>query len=205
MIAAGTDYAIFLIGRYHEARQAGEDRETAYYTAYRGVAHVILASGLTIAGATFCLSFTRLPMFQTMGAPCAVGVLVAVAVTLTLVPAVLTVASRFGLLEPKRAMSVRGWRRVVRQSCAGPCPSLWRRARSLWLACWHCRVQGRATKTARICPRTPPRISGGRPPSAISPRRGCCPKSSLIESDHDMRNSADFLVLNKLAKGIFRR
>ncbi len=29
-IAAGTDYAIFLVGRYHEARQAGEDRETAY-------------------------------------------------------------------------------------------------------------------------------------------------------------------------------
>ena len=61
-IAAGTDYGIFFMGRYHEARQAGEDRETAYYTAYRGVAHVILASGLTIAGATYCLSFTRLPI-----------------------------------------------------------------------------------------------------------------------------------------------
>ena len=79
-IAAGTDYGIFLMGRYHEARQAGEDRETAYYTAYRGVAHVILASGLTIAGATYCLRFTRLPAFQTMAAPCAVGMLVAVAV-----------------------------------------------------------------------------------------------------------------------------
>ena len=68
-LAAGTDYGIFFVGRYHEARQAGEDRETAYYTTYRGVAHVVLASGLTIAGATYCLSFTRLPMFQTMGAP----------------------------------------------------------------------------------------------------------------------------------------
>ena len=28
-IAAGTDYGIFFIGRYQEARQAGEDRETA--------------------------------------------------------------------------------------------------------------------------------------------------------------------------------
>ncbi len=26
----------------------------------------------------------------------------------------------------------------------------------------------------------------------------------MIESDHDMRNPADFLVLNKLAKGVFR-
>ncbi|MGA9493438.1 MAG: MMPL family transporter, partial [Mycobacterium sp.] len=64
-IAAGTDYGIFFIGRYQEARQAGEDREAAYYTTYRGVAKVVLASGVTIAGALFCLSFTRLPYFQT--------------------------------------------------------------------------------------------------------------------------------------------
>lgn len=44
-IAAATDYAIFLIGRYHEARRAGEDRERAYYTMFRGTAHVVLASG----------------------------------------------------------------------------------------------------------------------------------------------------------------
>lgn len=37
-IAVGTDYGIFFIGRYHEARQAGEDRQTAFYTTYRSVA-----------------------------------------------------------------------------------------------------------------------------------------------------------------------
>ena len=58
-IAAATDYAIFLIGRYQEARGAGEDRESAYYTMFGGTAHVVLGSGLTIAGATFCLHFTR--------------------------------------------------------------------------------------------------------------------------------------------------
>ena len=78
-IAAGTDYGIFFFGRYQEARQAGEDRETAYYSMYRGVAPVVLASGLTIAGAIFCLHFTRLPYFHTMGAPCAIGMLAAVA------------------------------------------------------------------------------------------------------------------------------
>lgn len=66
-IAAGTDYGIFLIGRYREARAAGEDRETAYYTTFHGVTPVVLGSGLTIAGATFCLVFTRLPWFTTMG------------------------------------------------------------------------------------------------------------------------------------------
>ena len=41
-IAAGTDYAIFLIGRYQEARQSGQERQDAYYTAFHGVGHVIL-------------------------------------------------------------------------------------------------------------------------------------------------------------------
>src|SRR6202158_5554471 len=110
-IAAGTDYAIFLVGRYHEALQVGEDRVTAFYTMYHGTAHVILGSGLTIAGATYCLSFTRLPYFQTLGVPLAIGMLVSVVAALTMAPALITVASRFGLLDPKRKMKTRGWRR----------------------------------------------------------------------------------------------
>src|SRR5690606_15694310 len=66
-IAASTAYAIFLIGRYQEARSIGEDRESAYYTMFHGTAHVVLGSGMTIAGATFCLSFCRLPYFQSLG------------------------------------------------------------------------------------------------------------------------------------------
>src|SRR5271156_4702191 len=98
-IAAGTDYAIFVMGRYHEARGIGEDREQAFYTMFHGTAHVVLGSGLTVAGAMYCLSFTRLPWFQTMGVPCAVGLLVAVFAALTLGPAVLAVASFFKLLD----------------------------------------------------------------------------------------------------------
>ena len=112
-IAAATDYAIFLIGRYQEARSVGEDREQAYYTMFRGTAHVVLGSGLTIAGAVFCLSFTRLPYFQTMGVPLAIGMFITVIAALTLGPAIISVASRFGkTLEPKRAMRTRGWRKV---------------------------------------------------------------------------------------------
>lgn len=69
-IAASTDYAIFMLGRYHESRYAGEDRETAFYTMFHGTAHVILGSGLTIAGAMYCLSFARLPYFETLARHC---------------------------------------------------------------------------------------------------------------------------------------
>ena len=83
-----------------------------------------MASGLTIAGACFCLSFTRLPSFQALGVPCAVGVAVAVAVAVTLIPAVLTVGGRFGLFEPKRKIKVRGWRRVGTAIVRWPAPIL---------------------------------------------------------------------------------
>lgn len=51
---------------------------------FDGTAHVVLGSGLTIAGATFCLSFTRLPYFQTLGVPLAIGIIVVVVTGLTL-------------------------------------------------------------------------------------------------------------------------
>ena len=46
VIAAGTDYAIFAVGRYQEARGVGEDRETAYYSMFGGTAHVVLGLSL---------------------------------------------------------------------------------------------------------------------------------------------------------------
>ena len=71
---------------------------------FGGTAHVVLGSGLTIAGATFCLHFTNLPYFQTLGIPLAIGMVVVVAAALTLGPAVISVVSRFRqVLEPKRS------------------------------------------------------------------------------------------------------
>jgi putative drug exporter of the RND superfamily len=43
-IAAGTDYAIFVLGRYQEARSLGEDREQSFYTMFHGTAHVVVRS-----------------------------------------------------------------------------------------------------------------------------------------------------------------
>ena len=91
---------------------------------FQGTARVVLGSGLTIAGATFCLSFTRLPLFQTLGIPLAIGMVIAVFAALTLGPAVITVVSRFGLLEPKRQMRVRFWRKVGAAVVRWPGPIL---------------------------------------------------------------------------------
>src|SRR6202012_3059956 len=97
-----------------------EDREQAFYTMFHGTAHVVLGSGLTVAGAMYCLSFTRLPWFQTMGVPCAVGLLVAVFAALTLGPAVLAGASFFKLLDPKLIWQTRNCRRIGTAVVRGP-------------------------------------------------------------------------------------
>jgi RND superfamily putative drug exporter len=203
-MAAGTDYGIFFLGRYQEARQTGEDPESAYYTTYRGVAPVVLASGLTIAGAIFCLSVTRMPYFQTMGIPCAVGLLVAVAVALTLVPAVIAVGSRFGLFDPRRKIGVFGWRRIGTVIVRWPVPIL--------VCTCAIAVLGLLTlpgyKTSYnarlyIANDVPSNLGFAAADRHFSEAR-MMPEILMIESDHDMRNPSDFLVLNKLAKGVFK-
>jgi putative drug exporter of the RND superfamily len=203
-MAAGTDYGIFFIGRYHEARQAGEDRKMAYYTAYRGVAPVVLASGFTIAGATYCLSFARLPVFQTLGAPCALGMLVAVAVALTLVPAVLTIGSRFGLLDPKRTLKVRGWRRVGTAVVRWPAPIFVATCAVALVGLLALSGYKVSYKDRNYMPKDVPGNVGMAAAERHFSQARMLPEILMVESDHDMRNSADFLVLDKLAKGIFR-
>jgi RND superfamily putative drug exporter len=203
-IAAGTDYGIFIIGRYQEARQAGEDRETAFYTMYRGTAHVILGSGLTIAGATFCLSFARMPYFQTLGVPCAVGMLVAVAVALTLGPAVLTVGSRFGLFDPKRLIKVRGWRRVGTAVVRWPLPILAVTCAIALVGLLTLPGYKANYNDREYLPTFVPANEGLTAADRHFSQARMKPEILMIDADHDLRNPTDFLVLDRLAKGIFR-
>ncbi|MEZ0364227.1 RND family transporter [Mycobacterium sp. pUA109] len=203
-IAAGTDYGIFFFGRYQEARQAGQDRETAYYTTYRGVAPVVLASGLTIAGAIFCLSFARMPYFQTIGIPCAVGMFVVVAVALTLVPAALAIGSRFGLFDPKRRIRVRRWRRVGTAIVRWPGPILATSCAVALVGLLTLPGYETSYNDRLYIPRYLPANEGYAAAERHFSQARMMPEILMIETDHDMRNPADFLVLNKLAKGVFR-
>jgi putative drug exporter of the RND superfamily len=202
-IAAGTDYAIFVLGRYQEARSLGEDREQAFYTMFHGTAHVVLGSGLTIAGAMYCLSFTRLPYFQTLGVPCAVGMLVAVFAALTLGPAVLTVGSRFGLFDPKRRMRTRGWRRVGTAIVRWPVPIL---AVSVAIALIGLlALPGYKTNydNRKYLPPYTLANVGYDAAERHFPNARMNPELLLIETDHDMRNPAGMLVLDRIARFVF--
>ncbi|HEU4362025.1 MAG TPA: RND family transporter [Mycobacterium sp.] len=203
-IAAGTDYGIFFIGRYQEARQAGEDRETAYYTTYRGVAPVVLASGLTIAGAVLCLRFARMPYFQSLGIPCAVGLVIAVAVAVTLAPAVLCIGSRFGLFEPRREISARTWRRVGTVIARWPAPVLTVAFAAALVGLLALPGYKTSYDDRLYIPKQIPANLGYAAAERHFPSASMMPDILLLEANHDMRNPTDFLILDKLAKAIFR-
>ena len=202
-IAAGTDYGIFFTGRYQEARQAGEDKQTAFYTSFRSVAKVVVGSGLTIAGAVLCLHFTRLPVYQTLGVATAIGMVVAVVVAVTLVPAVIAVGSRMGLFEPKRKIMARRWRRVGTAVVRWPAPILAATCAVTFVGLLALPAYQASYNDQKFIPQDIPANVGYAAAARHFPQSlMMAPDILLIEADHDMRNPADFLVLNKLAKAV---
>jgi RND superfamily putative drug exporter len=201
-IAAGTDYAIFIVGRYHEARSAGEDRESAYYTMFRGTVHVIVGSGLTIAGAVACLSFTRLPYFQSLGIPAAIGVLVALVAALTLGPAVLVIAGHFGLMDPKRMMRTRGWRRVGTAIVRWPGPILVVTCALALIGLLALPGYKTSYDSRPYLPTDAPAVIGYAAAERHFSEARLNPELLMIETDHDMRNPADMLILERVAKAV---
>jgi RND superfamily putative drug exporter len=203
VIAAGTDYAIFFVGRYQEARGAGEDREKAFYTMFHGTAHIVLGSGLTVAGAVACLSFTRLPYFQSLGIPAALGILVALFGALTLSPAILTLGALVGIFEPKRAMRTRGWRRIGTAIVRWPGPVLVA-ACALALVGLLALPGYKTSYDARpYMPASSPANVGYTAAERHFSRARLEPELLMVETDHDLRDPADMLVLDRVAKAVF--
>ena len=112
MIAgAGTDYAVFLISRYHDYVRLGADSNRAVQSALTSVGKVIAASAATV-GITFIgLGFTTLGLFSTAGVALAIAVGVAFLAAVTLLPAVMVIAGPGGWISPSRELTAHFWRR----------------------------------------------------------------------------------------------
>ncbi|MUL46748.1 MMPL family transporter [Mycobacterium sp. CBMA293] len=203
VIAAGTDYAIFILGRFHEARYAGQDRITAYTTMYHGTAHIILGSGLTIAGAVFCLTFTRLPYFQSLGIPAGAGVLVAVIAALTLAPALLCIGRHFGLFEPVRRLQTQGWRRIGTAIVRWPGPILVVTVGVALIGLIALPGYRTSYDTRPYMPANAPANIGYAAAERHFSQARLNPELLMVQADHDLRNSTDMILLERVAKAVF--
>ena len=111
MAGAGTDYAVFLISRYHDYLRSGADFDQAVSMALASIGKVITASATTV-GITFLLiSFARMGVFKTVGVSSAIGIGVAFLAAVTLLPAILVLAGPRGWVNPRRELTARFWRR----------------------------------------------------------------------------------------------
>jgi putative drug exporter of the RND superfamily len=203
-LGAGTDYGIFLLGRYHEARQAGETREEAYYTAYKGVSPIIIGSGLTIAGAGFCLSFARLDYFHTMGPAVAIAMLLTVSAALTLGPAILTAGSLFGLFDPKRVVKGHFYRRIAASVVRWPVPILAASCAVVMLGAIFVPTYRVSYDDRTYQPTDAPANQGFAASDRHFSQSKLFTEMLMVESDHDLRNSADFISLDRVAKALIR-
>ncbi|MFF7458141.1 MMPL family transporter [Kitasatospora sp. NPDC008115] len=111
VLGAGTDYALLLTARYREELRRHEDRHEAMAFALHRAGPAILASSATVVASMLCLLIAEMNSTSGLGPVCAIGVLVALAAMLTLLPALLVIVGRwvfwpvrpaFGTPEPTR-------------------------------------------------------------------------------------------------------
>jgi len=203
-LGAGTDYGIFLMGRYHEARQAGESREDAFYTAYRSVAPIIIGSGLTIAGACYCLTFARLNYFHTMGPAVAITMLFTITAAMTLGPALLTVGSLLGLFDPKHKVKAHLYRRIAASVVRWPVPILAASSAVVMIGAIFVPTYRQNYDDRQYQPHNSPANLGFAAADRHFPKSKLFSEMLMVETDHDMRNSADFISLDRVAKALIR-
>ncbi|OFJ53167.1 MMPL family transporter [Mycolicibacterium grossiae] len=113
MIAgAGTDYAVFLIARYHDYVRAGEEPVRAVKHAMVSIGKVVAASAATV-GVTFLgMGFAKLGVFSTVGVALAIAIAVAFLAAVTLLPAVLVLTGPRGWVAPRQERMATFWRRM---------------------------------------------------------------------------------------------
>jgi putative drug exporter of the RND superfamily len=111
LAGAGTDYAVFLISRYHDFLRLGADSDRAVKSALSSIGKVIAASAASVAITFLGMSFTRLQLFSSIGPALAIAIAVAFVAAVTLLPAIIVLAGRRGWVSPRRDLTTRFWRR----------------------------------------------------------------------------------------------
>jgi RND superfamily putative drug exporter len=206
VVGAGTGFAIFLIGRYHERRRQDIAPVDALVDAYRGVAPAIVGSTLIVVaplGAVGWLSLARISLFATTGVLCAIGVLVVGLSTLTLTPALVALASRADLLKPPRIKGVRRrWRRIGTQVARWPAPILV--ASGVFVLILMISLPGVPMSWDESAT-TSPNTEANRGYRAVNqhfPPNQLQPAVVTIETRHDLRNPAGLKAIQQVTGAI---
>ena len=95
VFGAGTDYALLLISRYRDELKTHESRHVAMSVAVRRTAEAVLSSATTVVLGLLTLLLSVVPTTRGLGLACAIGVVVAAAFVLLVLPAALVLFGRW--------------------------------------------------------------------------------------------------------------
>ncbi len=204
VLGAGTDYAIFLVSRYHEERRAGVPPAVAAATSSVKIAGVVAGSALTVVLATAAMGFADLGIFRTTGPAVAVGVAVNLVLSLTLMPALLALAGARGWAEPRPERGAALWQRVadgvaarpLRMAAAALVPLL---ALASLYPFLELSLDSRSSQ--------PDDTESNRGYALLErhfPQNEVLPDFVLIQADHDLRNPRDLALLELAADSVAR-
>jgi uncharacterized membrane protein YdfJ with MMPL/SSD domain len=100
-LATGIDYALFVVSRFRNERRAGRSKEDALRVAAGTSGKAVVFAGCTVVLAVGGMFLVGDPTFTSIGLACIVVVILAVFISVTLLPALLAMLSgqidRFGL------------------------------------------------------------------------------------------------------------
>ena len=202
IVGAGTDYAVFLISRYHEYIRSGTDSDLAVRQALRSIGKVIAASAATVAVAFCGMVFTRLPAFTSVGPALAVSIVIALLAAVTLLPAILVLAGRRGWVTPRPALTGRLWQRsavqIVRRPKAHLLVSL-----SVLIALAGCAAFLQPTFDDRLqLPRSAESNVGFSAMERHFSTSTMLPQYIYVQSPHDLRTSRALADLDQMAQRV---
>ncbi|MGC5584365.1 MMPL family transporter [Ornithinimicrobium sp. W1665] len=119
VFGAGANYALLLISRYREELAGYDDHRQALVVAWRATFPAILASNVSVVLALATLTLAVIPGTRGIGVAAAVGLLVALAFAVLVLPAALAVVGR-GVFWPFVPRPVREGDGVVREPGRDP-------------------------------------------------------------------------------------
>nr|CTQ98444.1 Transmembrane transport protein MmpL10 [Kibdelosporangium sp. MJ126-NF4] len=202
VLGAGTDYSVFLIGRMRELLAEGLDPLTAAIRATRQISGVITGSALTVAVATGFMAVADLGIFWTTGPAIAVSILVTLAVAVTLSPAALAIAAKWGAVKPAAPPQNGRWHRIAQVVVRRPVPVLLAGLLVLSsIAAFYPRMRNNFDQAVM----QPDWTESNRGYAMIARHfdlNAINPDFILIQTDHDMRNPEDLAALEHLSGNV---
>ncbi|GAA4181570.1 MMPL family transporter [Gryllotalpicola koreensis] len=117
-LAVGIDYALFIISRHLDQRRHGMEFRESIARSLATAGSAVVFAGVTVIIALLGLAVANIPFLTTMGAAAALGIAVAVLMSLTMVPALLAFCGeRLG--RPSRRAQRTAARAAARAASAG--------------------------------------------------------------------------------------